>query len=102
MQVRLAALGYYDVKLDATKLLLSNTANTFTTAVFSGSASLRDAAGYMIEDAVKSTRRGKTVDEPYLQTLFSETQALYRLGGEYRALLAPEYAERLRGGFENE
>ena len=29
-------------------------------------------------------------------------QALYRLGGEYRALLAPEYAERLRGGFEND
>ena len=70
---------YYDVKLDATKLLLSNTANTFTTAVFSGSASLRDAAGYMIEDAVKSTRRGKTVNEQYLEKLFSETTSLYRL-----------------------
>ena len=70
---------YYDVKLDATKLLLDNTANTFTTAVFNGSASLRDAAGYLIEDAVKSTRRGKKVNETYLENLFAETQSLYRL-----------------------
>ncbi len=70
---------YYDVKLSATKLLLDNTENTFTTAVFNGSASLRDAAGFLIEDAVKSTRRGKTVDDAYLQTLFTEAGALYRL-----------------------
>ncbi len=70
---------YYDVKLSATKLLLDNTENTFTTAVFNGSASLRDAAGFLIEDAVKSTRRGSAVNDAYLQTLFTEAEALYRL-----------------------
>ncbi|MBR3979392.1 MAG: extracellular solute-binding protein [Oscillospiraceae bacterium] len=70
---------YYQVKLDATRLLLDNTDNTFTTAVFNGSASLRDAAGHLIEDAVKSTRRGKKVNEAYLDNLFAETQSLYRL-----------------------
>ena len=70
---------YYNVKLDATRLLLDNTDNTFVTPVFSGSAALRDAAGYLIEDAVKSTRRGKKVNEQYLENLFSEAQALYRL-----------------------
>ena len=48
---------YYDVKLEATNLLLENTGNTFVTPVFSGSASLRDAAGQMIENVTKSVRR---------------------------------------------
>ncbi len=72
---------YYDVKLSATKLLLDNTQHTFTTPVFGGSASLRDAAGYLIEDVVKSTRRGKSVNADYLDKLFSETSALYHLDG---------------------
>ena len=70
---------YYKVKLDATQLLLDNTENTFVTAVFNGSASLRDAAGYLIESTVKSMRRGQTVDEAYFQTLFAEANSLYRL-----------------------
>ncbi len=70
---------YYDVKLSATRLLLDNTPNTFTTPVFGGSASLRDASGYLIEDVVKSTRRGKSVDEAYLEKLFDDTKALYHL-----------------------
>ena len=70
---------YYSVKLDATRLLLEQTENTFVTPVFSGSASLRDAAGHLIESVTKSTRRKETVDEGYMDTLFSETQALYRL-----------------------
>ena len=70
---------YYKVKLDATKLLLDNTENTFVTPVFNGSASLRDAAGHLIESAVKSTRRGETVDEAYFEGLFAETRSLYRL-----------------------
>ncbi len=70
---------YYNVKLDATKLLLNNTQNTFVTPVFNGSASLRDAAGYLIESTVKSTRRSETVDTAYMEALFAETRSLYRL-----------------------
>ena len=70
---------YYDVKLKAAKLLLDNTDNTFVTPVFSGSASLRDAAGHLVENVTKSVRRKQTVDEEYLAALFADTTALYRL-----------------------
>ena len=70
---------HYSVKIAATKLLLENTANTFTTPVFNGSTSLRDAAGQMIEDVTKSVRRKQTVDEAYMQKLFSDVNSLYRL-----------------------
>jgi len=70
---------YYDVKIDATKLLLDNTENTFVTPVFNGSASLRNAAGQMIEEVNKGVRRKKTVDEAYLDELFAEMTSLYRL-----------------------
>ncbi len=70
---------YYEVKLQAAKLLLNNTENTFVTPVFNGSASLRDAAGQLIENTVKSVRRKETVDEAYLDELFDQVTALYRL-----------------------
>ena len=70
---------YYDVKIDATKLLLENTENTFVTPVFNGSASLRNAAGQLIENVNKSVRRGQTVDGPYMDSLYEEVSALYRL-----------------------
>ena len=70
---------YYDVKLQATKLLLDNVDNTFVTPVFNGSASLRDAAGQMIENVRKSTRRGETIDDAYMQALFADMTSLYRL-----------------------
>ena len=70
---------YYDVKIQASRLLMDNTENTFVTPVFNGSASLRDAAGQMIENTVKSTRRKETIDEAYRQKLFAEMTALYRL-----------------------
>ena len=70
---------YYDVKLAATKLLQDNVDNTFVTPVFNGSASLRDAAGQMIESVAKSTRRKQTVDEEYMENLFAEMTSLYRL-----------------------
>ncbi len=89
---------YYNVKLDATQLLLDNVDNTFVTPVFNGSASLRDAAGQMIENTVKSVRRKQTVDEAYMDTLFAEMTALYRLdqvnaGGNGRSDLGPLPAE---------
>jgi multiple sugar transport system substrate-binding protein len=71
--------AHYDAKIAATKLLIENTANTFTTPVFNGSASLRDAAGQMIEEVTKSVRRKQTVDDAYMQQLFSNINSLYRL-----------------------
>lgn len=70
---------YYDVKIKAAKLLLDNVENTFVTPVFVGSASLRDAAGQLIENTVKSVRRGQTVDEKYMDSLYDDMRALYRL-----------------------
>ena len=70
---------HYDVKLKASKLLMDNTENTFVTPVFNGSASLRNAAGQMIENTVKSVRRKQTVDEAYIADLYDEVTSLYRL-----------------------
>ena len=70
---------YYDIKLDATKLLLDNTDKTFVTPVFNGSASLRDAAGQLIEETKKAGRRGDVVDSAYIDALFAEMTSLYRL-----------------------
>ena len=70
---------YYDIKLEATQLLLENTENTFVTPVFNGSASLRNAAGQLIENVTKSMRRHETVDEAYFEELYSSISSLYRL-----------------------
>ena len=70
---------YYDIKIDATRLLLDNTENTFVTPVFNGSASLRNAAGQLIESVNKSVRRKQEVNETYIQELYTEVTALYRL-----------------------
>ena len=70
---------HYYVKIDAAKLLLDNVDNTFVTPVFNGSASLRNAAGQMIENVTKSMRRKETVDEAYMEKLFADVTSLYRL-----------------------
>ena len=70
---------HYDVKIKASKLLIDNVQHTFVTPVFNGSTSLRDAAGQLIEDVTKSVRRKKTVDDAYLDALFNDVTALYRL-----------------------
>ncbi len=69
---------YYDVKIDATKLLLENTDNTFVTPVFNGSASLRNAAGQMIEEVVKAERRGGDVNSAYVNNVYRNMISLYR------------------------
>lgn len=71
---------YYDVKMKATRLLLEHVDNTFVTPVFNGSASLRDGAGQLIENVVKSVKRKETVDEVYMEKLYSDVTSLYRLG----------------------
>ena len=70
---------YYNIKIDATKLLLDNTDNTFVTPVFNGSASLRNAAGQLVENVNKSVRRGQKVNDEYMEELYAEVSALYRL-----------------------
>lgn len=70
---------YYDIKIKASKLLLENLDNTFITPVFNGSASLRNAAGQMIENVAKSARRNQVVDDAYYDTLYSDITSLYRL-----------------------
>lgn len=70
---------YYDVKINAAIMLLNNTNHTFVTPVFNGSASLRDASGQMIETTVKSVRRGETIDDTYIEALYSDMISLYRL-----------------------
>lgn len=80
---------YYDVKIRASRLLLDNTQHTFVTPVYNGSASLRNAAGQMIEDVTKAVRRKKTVDDAFIDKLFADMISLYRLD---------QGAERGRGG----
>ena len=96
---------YYDIKLKATKLLIDNTENTFVTPVFNGSASLRDAAGSMIESVTKSIRRKQTVDEEYMAKLYDDTNSLYRLdqiqtvsGGNEDLRPLPMTSKMLLGG----
>ena len=76
---------YYSVKIQAAKLLLEHEGDTFVTPVFNGSASLRDAAGQLIEEVTKSVRRGETVDDAYMENLYSDITSLYHLD-EYGAL----------------
>lgn len=70
---------YYEVKIKASRLLLDNIENTFVTPVFNGSASLRDAAGQLIENVVKSVRRKQEIDSAYVEKLYSEVSSLYHL-----------------------
>ena len=70
---------HYWVKIEAAELLMDHTAETFVTPVFNGSASLREAAGQMIENTAKSVRRKEKVDDAYYDKLFSDMVSLYRL-----------------------
>ncbi len=70
---------YYEVKIKAANLLLDNVDHTFVTPVFSGSASLRDSAGQLIENTVKSVRRGQDVNGDFVEELYGDITALYRL-----------------------
>lgn len=70
---------HYAVKLAAVQLLLDHQDDTFITPVFNGSASLRDAAGSLIEGVTKGVRRHQTVDDAFIQQLYADTSALYHL-----------------------
>lgn len=70
---------YYDVKISASLLLIENVNNTFVTPVFNGSASLRNAAGELIETTAKAAKRKQTVDDKFMDDLFDDVTSLYRL-----------------------
>ena len=70
---------YYPIKIQAAQLLLENVEHTFVTPVFNGSASLRNAAGQMIEEVTKAIRRKKEVNEAFIEDLFADMTSLYRL-----------------------
>ncbi|MBQ9308473.1 MAG: extracellular solute-binding protein, partial [Clostridia bacterium] len=70
---------HYAVKIQASRLMTEHVSDTFVTPAFNGSASLRDAAGQLIESTVKSIRRKQTVDDAYFDKLYEDTIALYHL-----------------------
>ena len=70
---------HYKTKIEASKLLVDNTANTFVTPVFNGSASLRIAAGQLIEETCKGVRRHKEINDEFISELYSNINSLYRL-----------------------
>lgn len=70
---------HYQVKIDVARLLMDHLNDTFTTPVFNGSASVRNAAGELVESVVKDTRRQKNVDANYIQDLYDNVSSLYRL-----------------------
>ena len=78
---------YYDVKIACSEMVIANMDHTFITPVFANSASVRDAAGTLIENVAKATRRkqiqlnadGTALDEAYLEKLFKEVSQLYKL-----------------------
>lgn len=71
--------AHYKIKIQASRLLLNNMANTFITPVFNGSASLRDAAGQLIETVTKSVRRKQEVNDDFIKKLYSDVSSLYHL-----------------------
>lgn len=71
---------HYAIKIAATRLLLERTNETFVTPVFNGSVSLRNAAGQLVEDTVKSARRGERTDDAFFRQLYRDVRQLYRLG----------------------
>lgn len=73
---------YYYVKIKAAELLLHYMDDTFVTPVFNGSASLRDAAGQLVENVVKSVKRKENIDDAYMEKLYGDATSMYRLGEE--------------------
>ena len=70
---------HYSVKIEASELLMKHTADTFVTPVFNGSASLRSAAGQLIENTVKGAKRKQEMNDEFIEKLFSDVKSLYRL-----------------------
>ena len=70
---------HYWVKIEASELLQKYTSDTFVTPVFNGSASLRSAAGQMIESTSKSARRKEKMSDAYIEKLYDDVTKLFQL-----------------------
>ena len=70
---------HYAVKIEASELLMNHIADTFVTPVFSGSASLRDAAGQLVEEVAKRARRKKEMNDTVIADLFRDINEMYQL-----------------------
>ena len=79
---------HYKIKLEASRLLLDNMDNTFITPVFNGSASLRSAAGYLVDSSAKAARRGETQDDEFFGKLYRDAAAMYHIS-EYPSSIVP-------------
>lgn len=84
---------HYPVKIKASQLLLDHMEDTFVTPVFNGSASLRNAAGQMIENVTKSINRKETVDDAYIDSLYADMTSLYRLDSVKGSMASAEKTE---------
>ena len=71
--------NHYFVKIEASELLQKHTSDTFVTPVFNGSASLRSAAGQLIESTSKHARRKGKMSDEYIDKLYSEVTSLFQL-----------------------
>lgn len=85
---------HYQVKMDATNILLESIDKTFVTPVFNGSTALRNAAGQMIDEVVKDAHNGVPFDDAYFRDLSAEVTSLYRLdqiqtNGSWKQELGP-------------
>ena len=91
---------HYRVKIEASELLMNHMADTFVTPVFNGSASLRSAAGQLIENTVKGARRKQEMNDAFIEKLYSDVSSLYRLdqlGGNRGAQEIPAGSKALLG-----
>jgi multiple sugar transport system substrate-binding protein len=70
---------HYAVKIEASELLQRHTSDTFVTPVFNGSASLRSAAGQLIESTAKSARRKEKMSDAYIEKLYASMTSLFQL-----------------------
>lgn len=70
---------HYWVKIEASELLRKHTSDTFVTPVFNGSASLRSAAGQLIESTSKSARRKEKMNDAYIEKLYADVTKLFQL-----------------------
>ena len=70
---------HYDVKIEASQLLLNHMQDTFVTPVFNGSTDLRQAAGQMIEETAKAARRKKEMNDEFVENLYRDMTSLYHL-----------------------
>ena len=70
---------HYWVKIEASELLRKYTSDTFVTPVFNGSASLRSAAGQLIESTSKSARRKEKMNDAYIEKLYADVTKLFQL-----------------------